>query len=180
MPRKPSLEQLEAANDETPPVGIPPNADVTVRFKQPVDPNALGRTPGSTYDRELQEIAAEEFPDEPPPDPLTEFTNEWRNYIGYPLKIVRLPDPAVRRIPGSTYNRPCFELEQLSDMPFEPVNIVGALQIVNGNSGGVFRIWLTDETGASIPGARLDRIVIADPPKQYGREQRRDYIDGEY
>ncbi len=174
-PRKaPSLDEIEATNeDHGAPINIPPNADVQIKFKHTVDPgNLADQTNRNRYSDELRELAAEEYAPDVPTDPLSEFVAEWVNYIGYPLKMVRLPDPAPRRIPGHTYNRACFELEQLSDMPFDPANLVGSIQIVNGNSGGVFRLWLTDETGAPIPGARLDRIAIADPPKQFGNFER--------
>jgi hypothetical protein len=66
----------------------------------------------------------------------------------------------------------------LSDMPFDPNNLIGMLQVINNNSGGVFRVFLTDEYGRAISGARLDRLVIADPPKQYNpraTQQETDY-----
>ncbi len=172
----PSLADLEAASNPvdvpgiTPPPGVEANVETRVRYTRMVDPEA------SDYSNDLRELAASEIDDddipEPnPQDPYSDFVNTWRKYHGYPLKIVRLPDPATRLIPGQTYNRVCREIEMLSDTPFDPSNLINILQVVNGNSGGVFRVFLTDEYGRPIPGARLDRLVVADPPKQYNNQR---------
>ncbi len=187
-PESPSLSDLENANDPvtTPGIMPPPGVQARVRtqidYNRVIDPDDV-QPAGGGYSDDLRGLAAEEFDDGalPPPvplDPFSEFIETYNRFIGYSLKIVRLPDPATRRTPGHTYNRPCFELEILSDTPFDPNNLTGMLQVVNGNSGGVFRIWLTDENGQRIPGAQLDRLVIADPPKQYNQQsQRRAHAD---
>ena len=174
----PNLLDLEQSSNpvETPgimpPPGVKANVETRVRYERMIDPEA------SEYSDNLRELAGEEFdnnelPEPTPQDPYSEFLYTWQRYTGYPLKIVRMADPATRRMPGQTYNRPCFEMEILSDTPFDPNNLTGMLQVINGNSGGVFRVWLTDETGHPIPGARLDRLVVADPPKQYNQREQR-------
>lgn len=175
-----SIADLEGASEESAPPVIPPGvkAKVRVDYETQVEPaNAQYGRQINEQRTELEELAGEEFPAELPLDPLSVFCAEWRNYVGYPMKVTRLADPATRRIPGQAYNRPCFEVEYLSDTPFDPANLTGTLQIINGNSGGVFRLWLTDESGTPIPDARLDRVVIADPPKHFGNNpaERREY-----
>lgn len=176
MVKTPRLSDLEDKTAEAPPLGIPPDADVTVKFRHTVDPNTLAATPGArarAYDDEdLREIAGEDFP-EVASDPLTDFCSTWANFSGYTLRITRLPDPAQRRIRGQQYNRSCLEIESLGDTPFDPIDLQGTLQLVNGNSGGVFRLWLIDENGRPIPDAYLPRLAIADPPKDPREQDRR-------
>jgi len=166
------LTDIETSvNEQTPPPAIPAGVDAKVRveYTTKVDPNNE-QAREDRYSDELRELAAaQDFNEALPLDPLSQFCAEWRNYIGYPMKVTRLADPATRRIPGQAYNRPCFEVEYLSDTPFDPANLTGTLQIINGNSGGVFRLWLVDpQTNAPIPEAHVDRVVIADPPKNFG------------
>jgi len=162
--RKPKgLEALEAAENPPSPITIPPGAQITAKFEAPVDTDRL-----TDYPDELRELATKYGDNEPEPldDPISEFCDTWRDYIGYPLRIIRLPDPPQRRLPGSTYNRPCFgEIEQLGETQFDPTNLIALLQVINGNSGGVFRLWLTDHSGTPLSDARLSRVVVADPPK---------------
>lgn len=171
----PNLADLENANDPTeapgimPPPGIVAAVHTNVRYQRVITPNESGNYSDELRDLAGSEYDGEELPEPVPQDPYTEFVNTWRKYHGYPLKIVRLPDPADKRMPGHTYNSPCFELTLLSDMPFDANNLIGMLQVINNNSGGVFRVFLTDEIGRPIPGARLDRLVVADPPKQYNQ-----------
>jgi hypothetical protein len=170
----PELADLEGASNPAdipgtmPPPGTPASVETKIRYDTNVNPNPAA----NRYSNDLRELAANEFDDDDderplpvPNDPLTDFCDHWREYVGYPLKVVRHPDPAVRRIPGQTYNRPCFEIESLGSTPFDPVNLVSTLQLVNGNSGGAFRLFLTDEYGSIVEGARLERIVIPDPPR---------------
>lgn len=166
----PTLADLEGATNPVdtpaplPPPGIPARIRTTIDYDRPIDPN-------NGYSDDLRALAAEEIEDDSipipdvPADPLTDFCNTWRNYVGYTLRVVRLPDPANKRIPGQTFNTTCFEVTALGGTPFEPNGIVQTLQLLNNNSGGAFRLLLGDENGQLIPGARLDRILIPDPPK---------------
>lgn len=164
---KPSLENLEAATSDDKPLAIPPGARVRVDFDAPVDTSTLLAN-DSQYPDELARLAASELSDtDAPPDPLTDFCSEWSDYAGCIMRVTRLADPAARRMPGQTYNRQCLEVESLGDTPFDPVNLQGTLQLINGNSGGVFRIWLIGEDSRPISGAFLNRLAIGDPPKQY-------------
>jgi hypothetical protein len=164
-PNTPSLDTLEAAHGTEPPIAIPPGADVRVSFKAPVDPSTLIND--SHYTDDIAALAAEETEDDVPLDPLTMFTSEWAAYEGATLRVTRLADPAARRIPGQTYNRPCLEVEALGDTPFDPVNLQSTLQLINGGSGGVFRLWIIGNDNRPIPGAFLNRIAIGDPPKHF-------------
>lgn len=181
---EPGLADLEGATNPAdipsvmPPPGVEGTFETRVRYQRMINPNEAGN-----YSDELRGLAADEYEDLPEPspqDPYTEFVNTWRKYHGYPLKIVRLPDPADKRMPGHTYNSPCFELTMLSDMPFDPNNLIGMLQVINNNSGGVFRIFLTGEAGTPVPGARLDRLVVADPPRQYSQQRPRQTDDYDF
>lgn len=148
-----------------PPPGIPAQIRTEIKYERRIDPST---TNASGYPSDLAELAAEEDETLAPSDPLSVFIETWRDYEGITLRIARLPDPAARRMRGQTYARPWFgEVENLGDMPFDPANLVSTLQMINGNSGGVFRLWLADETGRPIPGAKLDRVAIADPPRPF-------------
>lgn len=157
MARK-TPEPTEGESVEAPgviPEGV--EADVTVKYRRRVNPQENAS--------DLDALALEADADLSPPDPLAEFLDNWQQCIGYNCEVVRLPDPADRRMPSAHYARPNFgEIERLGGVPFDPVNFVPALQMINGNSGGVFRVWLTDNAGQMIPGARLERLAIADPP----------------
>lgn len=185
MAQSKRLTDLETeGNEQAPQPVIPPGtkAKVRVDYETQINPN-LQAQDVADYPNDLRALAADEFetPADLPLDPLSEFCATWRLYVGYPMKVTRLADPATRRIPGQAYNRPCFEVEYLSDTPFDPANLTGTLQIINGNSGGVFRLWLTDESGTPIPDARIDRVVIADPPKHFGNSpQQRQPFDPRY
>jgi hypothetical protein len=159
---EPNLENLEAAhNEQPPPLSIPPGADISVRFKAPVDPSNLIND--SRYPDELATLAADVDEDEPELDPVIAFVTEWSRYDGYLMHVTRLPDPGNKRVPGQTYNRTCLEVESLGTTTFDPRNFEGTLQLVNSNSGGVFRVWLLDSNGRPIPGAHLSRIAVNDP-----------------
>lgn len=164
-PDTPGLESLEAAHSEAQPLAIPPGARVRVDFDAPVDTTNLVNN--SRYSDELAGLAAAELEgdDEIPVDPLTQFAVDYAAYAGYTMRITRLADPAARRIPGQTYNRQCLEVESLGDTPFDPTNLQGTLQLINGNSGGVFRLWIIGED--SKPVGYLPRVVIGDPPKSF-------------
>lgn len=166
MTRKPTLnlERLEAATSDDKPIGIPPGARVRVDFDTPVDTSTLINN--SHYPNELAELAASQLEDDIPIDPITEFCSSNAPYAGCTMRVTRLADPAGRRIPGQTYNRQCLEIESLGDTPFDPANLQGTLQLINGNSGGVFRLWLIDDD-TNKPFAFLNRIAVNDPPKQY-------------
>jgi len=156
-----------------PPEGVKAKVKSTVEYDLNVDPDAIPSNRRARRfiddDDELAQLAAEEAANLEPPDPLAAFLEDWGRYAGYNLEIVRLPDPATRRMPGSQYVRPCFEVERIGGIPFDPINFIGMMQMVNGDSGGIFRFWLTDHSGQPIPGARMDRLVIADPPRGSGR-----------
>lgn len=143
---------------------IPPGveAQVNIKYNTRVDPNQATRERSDLA--ELAELAGDDL-DTPPPDEISAFCYNWQNFSGYPLAIIRLPDPPERRLAGNSYARPCFNLERLGDTTFDPSNLIGTLQFVNNNSGGVFRVWLADYNGAPIPGARIERIAIGDPPR---------------
>lgn len=192
MAKRNSLVDLETANNDNPesaqtviPAGV--QADVTVKYRTLADP-ALQSARARPYNDELEELArlAEEDtarPVELPFDPITQFCAEWRNYAGWLLKVTRLPDPATRRMAGQSYNRTCLEIESLGSIPFDPANLEGILQIINGNSGGVFRVWLVDQNGQPVQDAFLDRVAVGDPPRQFGREHRPAYaydLDSNY
>lgn len=173
-------EPSEGESAEAPgtiPDGV--DADVTVKYRRRVTP--------AEDNNDIEDMLAEEAANFTPGDPLSGFLEEWGNYIGYNCVIVRLPDPAARRMPGNHYARPCFEMERLGDTPFDPVNFIGTLQMLNNNSGGVFRVWLTNDAGQMMPGARLDRFAIADPPRgnagsvgQSGQQQAAQITGGQY
>lgn len=152
-------EPLIESESAVAPGTIPPGVDAQVNIKyntRVVPPERDGLT--DVLDEELETTFA-------PLDPLSSFLDQWANFAGYNCVIVRLPDPAARRMSGNTYARPCFETERLGDTPFDPVNFIGTLQMLNNNSGGVFRCFLTDEAGQLIPQARIERFAIADPPR---------------
>jgi hypothetical protein len=169
--KRPAQDESAVAPGIMPPSGINAKVRTQVEYQTQVDPNenrAFGRARAVPYNEPEEESA--QLPDFEPPDELAEFCETWANFAGQNLEVVRLPDPPLRRRPGSEYARPCFDLERLGGMPFDPSNLVGSLQMINGNSGGAFRIWLTDSNGAIIQygpygTARLERIVIGDPPR---------------
>lgn len=165
----------KSAND-TPPLNaeeaapLLPSPGSRVRAKTTLDYEIDGSNNAHLFgceqgisDEDIEALAAEDIQ----LDPLTRFCQEWANYVGYNLVIVRLPDPAARRMPGNQFRNPCFEVENLGEIPFDPSSLVATLQIVNGNSGGAFRLFLRDHNGQLIPDARLDRIVISDPARGY-------------
>lgn len=182
----PALADLEGANNpaEAPGIMPPPGTEAQVETKIRYQRTIVD--PEDYYSKELRDLAEEEERElptpNPPSDPLTEFCSEWRNFAGYSLNVIRLPDPANKRMPGQAYNNTCLEITSLGSLPFDPNNIVPTLQLINGNSGGAFRLFLKDENGELIPGARLDRILIPDPPKAYNDRARvnTDYPYGEY
>lgn len=161
--RKPPIEPTEGDAAEAPgviPAGV--DADVTVKYRRRVNPP---EDQINNNGDDLNDLALEVDADLSPPDPLAAFLEEWSRYAGYNCEVVRLPDPADRRMISNQYARPNFsEFERLGGMPFDPITFISSLQYVNGNSGGVFRVWLTDQTGQMIPGARLERVAISDPP----------------
>lgn len=159
---QPELETVEAPG-VMPPPGVPAQIKTEIRYQRTIDPSTENV---SQYPNDLAQLAAAEDETLLPSDPLSVFVETWRDYEGLSLRIARLPDPAARRMRGQTYARPWFgEVENLGDIPFDPANLISTLQIINGNSGGVFRLWLADESGRPIPGAKLDRVAIADPPR---------------
>lgn len=146
-----------------PPPGVDAQVSTTVKYTRRIDPDAQQASASELSD--LEALALEADADLSPPDPLAEFLSTWGRYIGFNCEVVRLPDPADRRMASNTYARPNFgEIERLGGVPFDPHSLIQSLQFINGNSGGVFRIWLTDTAGQMIPGARLDRLALADPP----------------
>lgn len=163
----PSLEDLEPPLTETPgimpPSGIPASVETKVRWSTNVNPNESA----PAYPDDLRRLAAQEYSeqeDEELIDPVEEFLSAWQRYAGYPMNVIRLPDPASRVLAGNQYNRPCREIERLGTTSFDPAYFIPSLQALNQNSGGVFRVFLMSETGTErIPGAILDRIQIADP-----------------
>lgn len=171
----------ETTNESSAQPVIPPGtkAKVRVDYETTVDPNLTSQA--QRFNNELYELADTAInermlddtarPAALPFDPVSDFCALWRNYAGCLMKVTRLPDPATRRMPGQQYARPCFEIESLGATPFDPANLEGTLQIVNGNSGGVFRLWLVDDNGMPIEDAHLDRVVIGDPPKQFNRRE---------
>src|ERR1700682_5349544 len=139
MPRTknttPEANNHQEAPAIMPPDGVEAQIETKVKYNTRVDPRHE-LPPGMLED---------DIPDAAPvalSDPLSEFLEEWANYVGFNCVVVRLPDPAFRRMPGNSYLRPCFELERLGDTPFDPANFIGTLQMLNGGSGGVFRVWL--------------------------------------
>jgi len=189
----PNLADLESAASPTdapgimPPPGIAARVRTTVDYDRVIDPNE--RAPN--YPNDLRQLAADESDDLPEPepnDPVTDFLSYWQRYAGYHLKVIRLPDPASHLVPGNAFNRPCRELTQLGVTTFDPLAFEQSLQILNGNSGGVFRVFLLDQNGQRISEATLDRVLIADPPQRLERERSRlrqpryedDYGDEQY
>lgn len=183
----PQIADLESAANPVdapgvmPPPGTRAQVETKLRYDINVDPNA------SRYPDDLRALAAEELGNDDddgtdnealPLDPLTAFCEEWTQYSGCELLVVRHPDPPIRRRPGQEFNRPTLELENLGTIPFAPSNLVYDLQLINGNSGGVFRLFLRDNYGRLIDGARLDRIIIPDPTVR--EKRRRNYDDDDY
>lgn len=149
-----------------PPPTVP--ADVNVKFRTGVNPNAYLQ--GNEYERrdiadELHKLALDEDENLTPPSIFAQFCEQFSEHAGLAsVNVVRLPDPADKRMPGSQFARVNFgEIEQLGTFMFDPASLLASLQMVNGNSGGVFRLWLTDQYGQMIPGARLDRLAVVDP-----------------
>lgn len=179
----PGLADLEGAASPAEAPGIMPPPGTEAQIETKVRYNRTIVEPEEFYSRELRELAAGEDSDNnlptpaPQTDPLTEFCTTWHNFAGYSLRVVRLPDPANKRMPGQAYNNTCLEVTALGSLPFDPDNIVPTLQLINGNSGGAFRLFLSDENGQPIPGARLDRILIPDPPKPYNDRLRTELAD---
>lgn len=173
----PNLADLEGANEpiDTPPMMPPPGTPAKARtifdWQANIDPNQV---PGQArYSDELRELAASEFAAMPelPLDPLSAFCEQWHDYAGCSLIVTRHPDPVHKRPAGRQYNIPSFEIENIGSMPFDPINIVSDLQAFNGNSGGVFRLFLRDYNNQRI--ASLDRVVIPDPPNERLNASRR-------
>ncbi len=136
------------------------DADVTVKYRRRVAP-----PPTDSAQSDLDQLALDADDDLAPGDQLDQFLEIWGNYRGYNCEVVRLPDPADRRMIGNQYPKPNFgEIERLGGIPFDPLTLVSTLQMINGNSGGIFRIWLTDQAGQRIPGAQLYRVAIGNPP----------------
>lgn len=150
-----------------PPAGVPVTAETKLRW----DANAVASPPAYPDDlRQLAEDETDNLPDpEPELDPLSAFCQEWQRFAGYSLRVVRLPDPPSFR-PGSGYARPCSQVESFGYVQFYPMHLEQAIQELNGNSGGIFRLFLTDTTGAPIPGASVNHVAIADPPKSRQRD----------
>lgn len=182
----PALSDLEGAINpvETPgimpPPGTPARVRTTTDYEIYVSPNQQDT---NAFSDDLRQLAGEEeehlpLP-EPPTDPLSEFCRIWQNYVGYLIHVTRLPDPANKRGPGKEYNNTCWEITSLGSMPFDPLNIVPQLQSVNGNSGGVFRLFLVDDKQQPIPGARVDRVLIPDPLKVYNQRPADDWQERE-
>lgn len=150
-----------------PPAGTKARVRTTIDYESRVDPEAEHR---SLYGRELQYLAAEESERlAPPSDPLAEWLEIWANHTGYNCWVIRMPDPSTRRPPsGTPYARPNYgPPEQLGAVTFDPspINFVAMLQMINGNSGGVFQIWLIDPANRQIPDSVLYNVAVADPPK---------------
>lgn len=172
----PTNEHADAADvpGPMPPPGVEARVKTTIDYTRRVDPDAFDNDErGATS---IDDLAIEADADLGPPDPLAEFLETWGRYIGYNCEVVRLPDPADKRMIGNRYVRSNFgEIERLGGIPFDPMSLLPSIQMINGDSGGVFRLWLTDTAGNMIPGARLDRLAIADPPNsgagRYGQNQ---------
>lgn len=146
-----------------PRAGVPVTAETKLRW----DANAVPQAPD--YGEDLRQLAEDETDNLPEPepelDPLSSFCQEWQRFAGYSLKVVRFPDPPSYR-PGTGYNRPCIQIESLGYIQFYPMHLEQAIQELNGNSGGIFRLFLTDTTGAPIPGASVSQVAIGDPPRR--------------
>lgn len=166
MPRKATT--IDAP--ETPDVdgqlpGVPAGiaADVNIKYKTQVpDPRAAAYRPSvEDYAEEL------DGPDlEMPSDPLSDWLETWARFVGWSCMVIRLPDPSTRRIAGQTYNRPHFAgPEQLGAIDFDPnpINFINSLQLINGNSGGCFQLWLVNQTGQRIPESILYSVSIGNP-----------------
>ena len=154
-----------------PPPGVEAAVETKIRYNRTIQP-AEDDPRNSQYSDDLRDLATEELDDLPEPetsDPCSEFLSRYQRFSGYYLRVIRLPDPAANLMPGNGFNRSCREITQLGTTTFEPLAFEQSLQILSGNSGGVFRVWLLDVDGTPIPGARLDRVVINDPPKQLRR-----------
>lgn len=161
--------------------GVPEGveADVNVRYRTRIATEAQNpklNAQNSDNDDELNRLALE-FDN--PPDPLSDFLERFALYVGYNCMILRLPDPSTRRMHGQTYARPHWgQPEQLGAVTFDPnpINFISSLQIVNGNSGGCFQIWLMDHAGRRIEDAVLHSVAIADPP---ARNERLSLVTGQ-
>lgn len=163
MTRKQNANEETPQGESAPPLAVPPgvDADYTVKFRKRVDPDINAAPPRSELE-DLAELAGIPDTEDLPPDEISAFCHQWQNYAGQLLSVVRLPDPPERRLAGNSYARPCFNMERLGDTTFDPENLIGTLQFINNNSGGVFRVWLTYQ-GQVVPGARLERVAIGDP-----------------
>lgn len=146
------------------PPGVAARVRTTIDYTKTVDPDADTR---EQYNRQsFQDIANEESVNLAPPDQLTEFLEDYSNFTAYQLMVLRQPDPAPRRIPGQTYHRPNFvSPENLGAIAFSPnpSEIISTLQLINGNSGGVFQLWLTDLGGRRVMDAPSVFVAVADP-----------------
>lgn len=183
--KTPELADLEAVNNPTevpgimPPAGTPAVVKTQISYDLPniQQPQAQPFTDNEPdYPADLRQLAADEADNLPTPepdlDPITEFCEQWSRFAGYSMKVVRFPDPPSYR-PGSGYHRPCNQVESLGYISFYPLYLETAIQEINGNSGGVFRLFLVDQHGHMIPEAVLDRVAIGNPHKAKPSEPER-------
>lgn len=157
-PDAPDITNAQPEDMPGVPAGV--DADVQVRYRARVSPREGAN--------ELNDLALEHADAEAPVDPFVEFLETWNQYAGYSCMVVRLPDSSTRRAPGSTYNRPHFgQPETLGAITFDPnpINMIGALQVANGNSGGSFQLQLLDYNGTRVPGGILYSYTIGDPAR---------------
>lgn len=167
---RPNLDEIDPNATPIPGMNAPPGTRASVRttisYDKTVDPDSDERA-GNGYS--LDELAAAEAGNLEAPDPLTEFVEQYENFVGYNLMLLRIPDAAHKRLPGQTYVRPNFTgMENLGTIPFElnPASLIQAMQFANGNSGGTFKIWLIDQLGRRALETPQVMVTIADPPQQ--------------
>lgn len=184
MPRKTDLEApppTDAPADVPGPLGpqnVPADVEIKTRFRRNVNPEQYAEAPAparasAIFDDELNRLALEEDQHLAPPSTFADFLESFSEYNGRAeCQVVRLPDPVDKRIPGSRYARTNFtETEVLGPVPFDIATLLPSIQMLNGDSGGVFRIFLVDHEGRMIPGARLERLALPDPLGAHRHDQ---------
>lgn len=146
--------------------GTPVKARTTLDYNLNMDTEHLRPDLGKNDLEDLIELTDTDLA---PPDALTQFCETFAHYQGYAaLHIVRLPDPGDKRQPGNRFNSPNLNTTVLGNIPFEPVTLIDSVRILNGNSGGLFRIWLSHyENNQRIPEATFDGLLISDPPRDF-------------
>lgn len=150
MARKKATQEAAAA----PPPGVELDHQHTVRWK-----DRAPETPEPASEPEIlseAEIEEDEYQDQ-----WSEFIDQWGDVPpGWRMQAVRLPDPLPMR---ELLRKPCFEPMALPRLPFNRDTFIADIQKYAGNSGGYFRVQLSDHMGKYVRGANCTGF-IADPP----------------